>query len=73
MLRAGHALKEDALFLLWRATPRMALGSSPNVVECAAEQTFRVKLQLESRDAEALERAVAAVRGAIECFEPATP
>ena len=51
----------------------MAIGSYPNVAECAAEQTFRVKLQLESRDAEALERAAAAVRGAIECFEPATP
>ena len=51
--------------------PGVAIGSYPNVAECAAKQAFRVKLQLESRDTEALERAVAAVREAIECFEPA--
>ena len=53
--------------------PSVAIGSYPNVAECAAKQAFRVKLQLESHDAEALERAVAAVREAIECFEPAMP
>lgn len=49
------------------------MGSYPNVAECAAQQQFRVKLQLEARDTGALERAAAAVREAIECFEPAVP
>lgn len=45
------------------------IGSYPNTAECAdPRQTFRVKIQLESRDVQALQAAVDAVRASIECI-----
>lgn len=48
----------------------VSIGSYPNVAECTDAQSFRVRLQLESRSTEALEAAVAAVRAAVECTPP---
>lgn len=49
--------------------PGVSIGSYPNVAECGAVQSFRVRLQLESRDQEALQNAVAAVKEGIECSD----
>ena len=46
----------------------MNIGSYPNTAECEAVQAFRVKLQLESRDEEALQAAVWDIEGSIECI-----
>lgn len=48
--------------------PGVSIGSYPNVSECSAVQSFRVRLQLESRDEEALQKAVAAVKEGVECI-----
>lgn len=46
----------------------MNIGSYPNTAECEAVQAFRVKLQMESRDEEALEAAVKEIEGSIDCI-----
>ena len=59
----------DALRRIAGEHAGVSIGSYPNVAECGALQTFRVRLQLESRDEEALQRAVAAVKEGIECSD----
>lgn len=47
--------------------PKVNIGSYPNTAECEAVQAFRVKLQVESRDREALEAAVKDIKDSIAC------
>jgi molybdopterin-biosynthesis enzyme MoeA-like protein len=64
-------LAADPLRKIAGEHPGVSIGSYPNVAECGVEQSFRVRLQLESRDEAALHRAVAAVREGIACSEAA--
>lgn len=61
-LRCADPLREVA-----KQHPGVNIGSYPNVAQCTDAQTFRVRLQLESRDQRALDAAAAAVTAAIEC------
>ena len=46
----------------------MSIGSYPNTAELDAQQSYRVKLQLVSRDEQALEAAVEEVKQGIDCL-----
>lgn len=52
--------------------PGVNIGSYPNTADCEAVQAFRVKLQLESRDVEALYAAVKEIEGSIHCIPGAS-
>ncbi|CAL8465971.1 g5507 [Coccomyxa elongata] len=58
----------DPLRKVAQEHPGVSIGSYPNVAQCTDAQTFRVRLQLESRDKEALDAAVAAVTAAVQCI-----
>ena len=47
----------------------MGIGSYPNTAELDAQQSYRVKLQLVSRDEPALQAAVEEVKQGIECID----
>lgn len=61
-LRCADPLRQVA-----KEHPGVNIGSYPNVAQCTDAQSFRVRLQLESRDRQALDAAAAAVTAAIEC------
>ena len=46
----------------------MGIGSYPNTAELDAQQSYRVKLQLVSRDEQALEVAVEEIKQGIDCL-----
>ena len=58
----------DPLRQVAQEHPGVSIGSYPNVAQCTDTQTFRVRLQIESRDKEALDAAVAAVTAAVQCI-----
>ena len=58
----------DVLRKIAAEYPGVNIGSYPNTAECEAVQAFRVKLQLESRDEDALQAALQDVEASIDCI-----